>query len=117
LSLMVEALTQGLAGFGRADRPTQWGASVLVLVLDPALFGGTGAFNTQTSWLVDACHASPVRNGSNAVRLPGEAGLKRKHHALEHGVEVGEKLYGALQELGNQRGVPLAAAQALTPAP
>ena len=117
LSLMVEALTQGLAGFGRADGPTQWGASVLVLVLDPALFGGTGAFNTQTSWLVDACHASPVRNGSNAVRLPGEAGLKRKHHALEHGVEVGGKLYGALQELGNQRGVPLAAAQAQTPAP
>jgi len=32
-------------------------------------------------------------------------------------VEVGENLYPALQELGHQRGVRLAAAQALTPAP
>jgi hypothetical protein len=36
---------------------------------------------------------------------------------MEQGVEVGEKLYAALQELGLQHGVPLAAAQALTPAP
>jgi len=115
LSLMVEALTQGLAGFGRADEPTQWGASVLVLVLDPALFGGTEAFNTQTSWLVDACHASPVRAGNKAVRLPGEAGLKRKRLAMEQGVEVGEKLYAALQELAHQRGIPLAADHKHTP--
>src|SRR5262249_2450365 len=39
LSLMVEALTQGLGGYGRADAPTEWGASVLVLAFAPALFG------------------------------------------------------------------------------
>lgn len=100
LSLMVEALTQGLAGFGRADGPTQWGASVLVLVLDPALFGGTSAFNTQTGWLANACRISPTRSGTSAVRLPGEAGLKKKRLAMEEGVEVDDKLYATLLSLG-----------------
>ena len=40
LALMVEALTQGLSGFGRADAPARWGASVFVQVIDPAAFGG-----------------------------------------------------------------------------
>ena len=34
LALMVEALTQGLGGFGRAEGPTQWGASVFVQVIE-----------------------------------------------------------------------------------
>src|SRR5262245_27487477 len=38
--LLVEMLTQGLSGYGRVDKPTDWGAAVLVLVFDPAAFGG-----------------------------------------------------------------------------
>ena len=40
LALLVEALTAGLAGFGRADPSEGWGATVFVQVLDPAAFGG-----------------------------------------------------------------------------
>src|SRR5262249_21717733 len=39
LALTIEALTQGLGGFGRADAPGGWGASVFVQVIDPAAFG------------------------------------------------------------------------------
>ena len=36
LSLIVEALTQGLGGYGRADEPRGWGASVFVLGCFPS---------------------------------------------------------------------------------
>ena len=88
LALMVEALTQGLGGFGRADKPTGWGASVFVQVTDPAAFGGAEEFRRQTGWLADTCRkVSPVP-GVEAVRLPGERGLAHKRGALIEGVEL-----------------------------
>jgi L-lactate dehydrogenase len=91
LGLMVEALTQGLSGFGRADGPKEWGAAVLALVFEPAAFGGPEAFTRQTGWLAELCRASAVPDGAPAVRLPGGSALARKAVALAGGLE----LYGA----------------------
>src|SRR5258708_30938755 len=88
LALLVEALTQGLTGFGRADAPTGWGASVYVQAIDPAAFGGANAFARQTSWIAEACRATPPRPGSEAVRVPGEQGLARRREAMEHGLAL-----------------------------
>jgi len=88
LSLMVEALTQGLGGFGRADHPKEWGASVLVLAFAPEAFGGREGFLRQTDWLVEACEASAVTKDKPKVRLPGHAALKRKAEALCHGLTL-----------------------------
>ncbi|QIG50800.1 Ldh family oxidoreductase [Nordella sp. HKS 07] len=88
LSLMVEALTQGLGGFGRADAPKEWGASVLVLAFAPEAFGGREAFLRQTDWLVQVCAKSAVPAGKPDVRLPGQAALKRKAEAQAHGLAL-----------------------------
>jgi LDH2 family malate/lactate/ureidoglycolate dehydrogenase len=88
LSLMVEALTQGLGGFGRADHPKEWGASVLVLAFAPEAFGGRDAFLRQTGWLVEACEASAIPEGKPKVRLPGHAALRRKAEALRNGLTL-----------------------------
>ena len=88
LSLMVEALTQGLGAYGRAEAPTEWGASVLVLALSPALFGGLDGFTRETGWLAYACRTARVAPGNPRVRLPGEAGLERKRTALAQGVAL-----------------------------
>ena len=48
LGLLVEALTQGLSGHGRADPVEGWAANVYVQVFDPALFGGVEDFTRQT---------------------------------------------------------------------
>lgn len=80
LALLVEALSQGLCGFGRADRPTGWGASVFVQVFDPALFAGRAAFTRQTTHTADAVRATPPRDPAHPARLPGGqamAGLRR----------------------------------------
>ena len=78
LALLVEALTQGLGGFGRAEPPTGWGASVFVQAIDPAAFGGPDDFRRQTGgrrmhvgrrrryrgWMRCGCRVSGVWNTS-----------------------------------------------------
>ena len=105
LALLVEALTQGLGGFGRADAPAGWGASVFVQALDPAAFGGLDAFRRQTGWTAAACRASPPVPGGEPVRLPGERGIARKRHALAAGVALHPGILPALQPHARRLGV------------
>ncbi len=96
LGLIVEALTQGLAGHGRADRSEGWGANTFVQVIDPAAFGGLDAFTHQTGWLAAAARANPPRPGVENVRLPGERGLARKRAMLATGVALYPGIMDAL---------------------
>lgn len=96
MALHAEAVTQGLAGYGRADAPRGTNAAVTVQVYDPEAFGGREAFLRQTGWLVDACRANPPRPGVSAVRLPGEAALKRKREALANGVILHDGVIASL---------------------
>ena len=106
LALMVEALTQGLAGFGRADGPTEWGASVWVQVIDPVAFGGLDAFQRQTGWLAQACRDNAPPPGGGKVRLPGEQGLARKRAADADGVALYPTILDALAPWVAKLGVP-----------
>lgn len=110
LGLLVEALTGGLAGHGRADPPGGWGASVFLQVLDPALFGGREEFARQTEHVAAACRATPPRPGFECVRLPGESGLKRRAEQLAQGVELYPKIMPALLPWAQKLGVPVPAA-------
>jgi LDH2 family malate/lactate/ureidoglycolate dehydrogenase len=105
LGLAVEALTQGLAGFGRAETPREWGAAVFVQVLDPALFAGTADFNRETGWLADACRAARPADPERPVRLPGEAGLRRKAERLRSGVPIRAETWAALSDCAERAGV------------
>lgn len=87
-ALLVEALTAGLAGHGRADPGEGWGATVFVQVFNPACFGGAEEFQRQMSHLADACRGIPPRPGFDRVRLPGESGLRRRERQLAAGVEL-----------------------------
>jgi LDH2 family malate/lactate/ureidoglycolate dehydrogenase len=107
LGLLVEALTGGLAGHGRADPPEGWTATVFLQVLDPALFGGREAFVRQTEHVAAACRAVPPRPGFERVRLPGEAGLGRRADALENGLALHPGILPALAPWAAKLGVPL----------
>jgi L-lactate dehydrogenase len=87
LTLLVEALTAGLAGFGRADPHEGWGGTVFVQVLDPEGFSGIDAFRRQMDHMVNVTHASKPRPASS-VRLPGEAGMRRLREQRENGVAL-----------------------------
>ena len=110
LGLLVEALTGGLAGHGRAEPSEGWGANVHLQVFEPALFGGSEAFVRQTSWVAAACRAAPPRPGeARRVRLPGEEALRRRADQLASGVELHAEILPALAPWSARLGLPLPA--------
>lgn len=112
LGLLVEAMTQGFCGHGRADPVEGWTGEVFLQVLDPALFSGLEAFTRQTQWVADACHAAVPRPGVERVRLPGEAGLARRARALAEGVGLHPGILPQLEPWARELGVPLPRADA-----
>lgn len=105
LALLVEALTAGLAGHGRADPAEGWGATVFVQALDPAAFGGLDAFTRQTDWLVRACHEATPRPGGLPVRLPGERALALHRKQSAEGVLLHASILPALAPWAEKLGV------------
>jgi LDH2 family malate/lactate/ureidoglycolate dehydrogenase len=109
LSLLVEALTGGLAGHGRADPRQGWGATVFLQILDPAAFSGTDAFTRQTGAIVDQCHASRPAQAGKAVRMPGEKGLALAREQERAGVALYPAILPSLEPWGRKLGVALPA--------
>jgi L-lactate dehydrogenase len=107
LALIVEALTSGLGGHGRADEPKRWGASVFLQLLDPERFGGRAAFVREASRLAELCRATPVAAGGPPVRLPGEAALQRRDRQLRDGVELHPRILSALAPWADRYGLAL----------
>ena len=88
LGLMVEALTGGLAGWGRADPKEGWGATVHITLYDPDAFGGRGDFLRQMDHLAGSCIHNVPRVAGTKVRLPGQAGLALRAEQLKQGVKL-----------------------------
>jgi L-lactate dehydrogenase len=105
LALLVEALTSGLAGHGRADGPRDWGASVFLQLIDPAAFGGRDTFTRESSHLADLCHSTPVAPGRPGVRLPGERALERRAEQIEKGIALRKGILESLQPWSARHGV------------
>jgi LDH2 family malate/lactate/ureidoglycolate dehydrogenase len=112
LALLIEALTAGLAGFGRADPPEGWGGTVLVQVLDPQAFGGLPAFRRQMDHMARVAHEAKPRPGVDRVRLPGEAGMKRWREQRDSGVALYPAIMPALVPWAVKLGVEIPASAA-----
>ena len=102
LGLLVEALTSGLAGVGRAEQPTGWGASVLVLVLDPQKFGGAEAFIRESGWMAEAVRSNKPRPGMGAPRMPGSQAMVKRAKALAEGVALHASIPPSLAKLAER---------------
>jgi LDH2 family malate/lactate/ureidoglycolate dehydrogenase len=107
LALLVEALTQSLPGYGRADGVTDWGAGVLVLVFAPQKLAGSDAFLRQSNFLAEACLGSPTIDPKNPVRLPGQLAIARKRQAIRDGLSLPNVVLDALDGLAKKTGIPL----------
>jgi L-lactate dehydrogenase len=109
LSLMVEMLTQGLAGFGRQDADKRWGANVFLQVLDPDAFAGRDAFLRQMDYLADRCHANAPIDPAKLLRLPGEMAQRRISAAAQSGIELAPAVLEALTATARRFGIALPA--------
>jgi LDH2 family malate/lactate/ureidoglycolate dehydrogenase len=108
--LLLEALTSGLAGHGRASHEARWGASVCLMLVDPARFGGRDAFVRETSFLFDACRAAAVPPGHPGVRLPGDSALAKRRDQRANGVALHPDVMPALLPWARDLNVPSPAA-------
>lgn len=106
LALLIEALTGGLAGYGRADDARGWGATVYVSLHDTLGFAGKDAFRRQMDWIADQCRSNPPRPGTGAVRVPGDRALALRREQLEHGVQLEASFLPALQQAAQDYGIP-----------
>lgn len=88
LAILVEALTQGLSGFGRADQPTGTSVSLYLQIIDPEAFAGSTDFARQTQYLADACRSAKPLPGGPAVRVPGDNAAAQKREAASRGVSL-----------------------------
>ncbi|NNU43347.1 Ldh family oxidoreductase [Ramlibacter montanisoli] len=111
LSLMVEALTGGLAGFGRADPKQGWGATVFVQIIDPAAFGGSADFVRQMDEVARQCHASRPAQAGKPVRLPGEKGDALMRQQRAEGVTLHPGIMEALKPWAEKLKVKFPTAQ------
>jgi L-lactate dehydrogenase len=107
LALLVEALTGGLAGHGRADPPEGWTGTTFVQALDPEAFGGRAGFIRQMDFVTAAARKTRPRPGVERVRLPGERGLARYREQIAQGVALYPAVLPALSPWAEQYGVAL----------
>jgi LDH2 family malate/lactate/ureidoglycolate dehydrogenase len=106
LGLLVEALTAGLGGFGRADETTHWGAAIFALLINPAMFGGADAFRREAQWLAESCRGANPRPGAK-VRLPGERAHANRMLALDAGLELHAETIANLERWAQRLHVPV----------
>ena len=102
MSLLVEALTGGLAGHGRADPKEGWGATVHITLHDLEAFGGKAAFLRQMDHIAQACRNNRPIDAAKPVRLPGEGGLKRRAQQAQGGVALHPSIAPALAPLAER---------------
>lgn len=105
LAVLVEALTQGLGGFGRADRPSGTSVSLYLQVIDPDAFGGSGDFIRQMQFLAESCRAAQPLPGGAPVRMPGDRAAAQKRDAAQHGILLGESIIQSIQPWASRFGM------------
>ena len=107
LSLMVEAMTGGLAGHGRADPAEGWGATVFLQIIDPQAFAGLKAFERQLDHVIERCQNSKPAKQYQKVRLPGERGLQHQARSELEGLQLYPSIMPALIQWAEKLGVEM----------
>lgn len=113
MGLIVEALTAGLAGRGRADPNEGWGATVYLTLHDPSAFGGIDDFKRQTDWIAHESRSNPPRPGVGSVRMPGDRGLALKGQQRVDGIALHPSIPPMLEDCAKR--YVLAMPEALRP--
>jgi LDH2 family malate/lactate/ureidoglycolate dehydrogenase len=105
LALMVEALSQGLAGHGRIDAPKRWGGNTFVQLIDPALFAGRDEFARLMDHFGARCRANRPIDPAKPVRMPGDAAARSRAAAQRDGIAYDAATRAALNRCAAELGI------------
>lgn len=96
-AILVEALTSGLAGIGRADKAP--GSNLFLQLIDPAAFGGLDAFRRETGFFAALCRDTPPLDPAAPVRMPGDRAMALYAEQLAKGVTLHPEILPRMQPL------------------
>lgn len=87
LALMIEALTQGLGGWGRSSVTEGWRLAVFLQVFNPTFFHGLPALSREVGYTLGTIRNASPRHPGVAVRAPGDRAT-RHMQANQHTIHV-----------------------------
>ena len=100
LALMCELLGGGLAGEWTAQAPTPERFSIvnhmLMLVLDPDLFGGVEKFHGEVEAMVRYLHSTSPAAGFDRVRVPGEPEIDSVNERTANGIPIDDNSWAGI---------------------
>ena len=106
LGVMIEALSQGLAGHGRADAPKRWGGNVFLQVFAPDMFAGSAAFAQQMDHFSDKVRSNRPADPARPVRMPGDAAARSLSASDQSGITYDARTIAALSDWAAKLGCP-----------
>ena len=107
LALLVESMTAGLAGRGRADPKEGWGATVHMTLYDIDSFCGVPEFKRQMDHVARMCRTNKPIHPDQPVRMPGDRGYQNWRTQSATGVSLHPSIWPQLQPMAESLGVPL----------
>lgn len=105
LGVMIETLSQGLSGHGRARQPKRWGGNTLLQVFDPAMFAGADTFLEEVDFFAGKVRANRPADPRRPVRMPGDNAAASLAAAAREGVAYDERTVAALRGWADKLGV------------
>ncbi len=117
LALVCELLGGGLAGeWTMRDESRQLDMTInhmLMIIIDPDLFGGAEAFRQEVQGMSEWLHSSEPATGHDRVRLPGEPERESMAERLANGIPIDEQSWKAIREAAVRAGLSEAAIASL----
>ena len=107
LSLAVEILSIALSGADTLSDPNGRYNGGFFLAIDPGAFRPADEFTAAASAICDRVSAVPPAPGSNGVLIPGQPEDRSRRHRREHGIEIAESTWEAIQETARSVGATI----------
>lgn len=104
LGIMIEALSQGFSGHGRAEGIRRWGGNVFLQVFDADLFAGRDVFAAETGHFSARVRANRPADPARPVRMPGDQAARQLNRAEEQGITYDARTVAALDEWAGKLG-------------
>jgi uncharacterized oxidoreductase len=109
LAVMCELLGGALAGEWTAQpgnpRENTIVNNMLMVVLDPAAFGGLDAFQTEVSAMVDYLHETTAAEGADKVRIPGEPEREAVVDRTAKGIPIDDNSWSGILKAAEAAGM------------
>jgi uncharacterized oxidoreductase len=109
LSLAVEILSIALSGADTVRGDGERYNGGFFIAIDPTAIRPLGEFSAAASAICDRVASVPAAPGSDGVLIPGQPESRNRQHRREHGIELAESTWEAIQATAHELGATIPA--------